>query len=146
VPASAEELLEQARSRIQRLSPAAAWAALQAGDAVIVDIRSDAARGRDGVVPGSVHVPRTVMEWRLDPQSPWRNPHVTDGRRRIVVLCDHGWGSSLAAATLVELGYADAADVDGGFEAWCAEGLPVRVVSPPAVEAVLPGMASPEPL
>src|SRR5438067_5492295 len=117
-----DELLGEARSRIRRLSPAAAWAAA-AGGALIVDIRSDEDRDRDGVVPGSIHVPRTVLEWRLAPDSIWRNPHV-EPDREIVVLCDHGYSSSLAAATLVEVGV-DAAEVAGGFEAWHQAGLPV---------------------
>ena len=125
IPTGAERLLDLARSRIERLSPAAAWAGASAGDVVLVDIRSVDARMRDGVVPGSVHIPRTVLEWRLDAQSPWRNPHVAGTTRRLAVLCDHGWSSSLAAASLVELGYASAADVEGGIEAWREAGLPL---------------------
>jgi len=121
----ADRLLELARSRIERLSPAAAWAAVQSREALVVDIRSVDARVRDGVVPGSVHIPRTVLEWRLDPQSPWKNPHAADTERRLVVLCDHGWSSSLAAASLVELGHSSAADVEGGIEAWRQAGLPL---------------------
>jgi rhodanese-related sulfurtransferase len=139
-----DELLERARSRIERLSPAEALAAADAG-ALIVDIRSDDDREHAGVVPGSLHVPRTVLEWRLAPESPWRNPHVGGLERQVVVLCDHGYSSILAAATLVELGYARAGDVVGGFEAWQAEGLPV---APPARRRVPPaqaGMDPPEP-
>ncbi len=138
----ADDLLERARRSIARLTPTATWAALERGEAVIVDIRSHPAREREGIVPGSVHVPRTVLEWRLDPDSPWRNPHLAGTTRRVVVLCDHGYSSSLAAATLVELGYADAADVEGGFEAWLAAGLPVAPA--PAENGALPGMAAPD--
>ena len=141
---AADRLLELARSRIERLSPEAAWAAAQCGTAVLVDIRSVEARARDGVVPGSAHVPRTVLEWRLDPESPWRNPHVAGSGRRIVVVCDHGWSSSLAAASLVDLGYPDAADVEGGIGAWRQAGLPLADVRD--VELLpdeLPGMRRP---
>jgi len=140
-----DRLIESARARIERVSPTAAWDAVQAGDVLLVDIRSVEARGRDGVVPGSVHVPRTVLEWRLDPQSPWRNPHVA-GRGRVVLLCDHGCSSSLAAAALLDLGYSDAADVEGGIEGWREAGLPLRAATEhesPGRE--LPGMRAPEP-
>lgn len=140
----ADRLLELARSRIERLSPDAVWDAVRSGTAVLVDIRSVEARARHGVVPGSVHVPRTVLEWRLDPDSPWRNPHAAGSGRRIVVVCDHGWSSSLAAASLVDLGYADAADVDGGIEAWRQAGLPLadeRDVE--LLPGELPGMRGP---
>ena len=112
-----DELLEEARGRIERLEPAAAWAAMQAG-AVLIDTRSDGARARDGVVPGSLHIPRTVLEWRLDPESEWRSPHAPGLDERVLVICDHGFSSSFAAATLVELGFVRAGDVVGGFEAW----------------------------
>ena len=125
-----DELLERARARIERLSPDEAQAAASAG-ALVVDIRSDADREHAGVVPGSLHVPRTVLEWRLAPDSPWRNPHVGGLDRRIVVICDHGYSSSLAAATLVDLGYRRAGDVVGGFEAWQASGLPIAPADAP---------------
>jgi rhodanese-related sulfurtransferase len=118
-----DELLEEARARIERLEPADAFAALQDG-ALLVDIRSDTSRERDGIVPGSLHIPRTVLEWRVAPESEWRNPHVCGIDGRIVLLCDHGYSSSLAAATLVDLGFARAGDVVGGYEAWRAAGLP----------------------
>jgi rhodanese-related sulfurtransferase len=126
-----DELLEQARARIRRLTPAGA----ATDSATIVDLRSEGARERDGVVPGSVHIPRTVLEWRLAPDSPWRNPHV---RGPVLLLCDHGESSSLAAATLVELGV-EAGDVIGGFEAWRQAGLPVCPAPPPG-SGELPGM------
>jgi rhodanese-related sulfurtransferase len=132
-----DDLLAEARSRIVRLSPQEASAA--AGDgALIVDIRSQDARERDGVVPGALHVPRTVLEWRADPASPWRNPELADLESRPILICDHGYSSSLAAASLVELGFARAGDVAGGFEAWRAAGLPVGACPPPAPG--LPGM------
>jgi rhodanese-related sulfurtransferase len=119
-----EELLEEARARIERLQPAEALAATEQG-ALVIDIRADSDRERDGIVPGSLHVPRTVLEWRLDPESAWRNPHVGGLERRIVLLCAHGCSSVLAAATLVDLGFVRAGDVVGGFAAWRQAGLPV---------------------
>jgi rhodanese-related sulfurtransferase len=135
-----DELLERARARITRLTPTEARLAAEQG-ALIVDIRDQYDRERDGAVPGSVHIPRTVLEWRLAPGSEWRNPHV-DPRRRLILLCAHGYSSSLAASTLVELGL-DAADVAGGFQAWRDAGLPVRPAEPtPSSE--LPGMSAPD--
>jgi rhodanese-related sulfurtransferase len=140
---TADELLADARARINRVDPRRAWAVACAGDALIVDIRSDDERRREGVVPGSLHLPRTVLEWRVDPASRWSNPHVGGSDRRLVLLCAHGWSSSLAAASLVDLGFTRAGDVEGGFEAWLAAGLPTTRVAerPPGV---LPGMAPPD--
>ena len=141
-----DELLEEARGRIERLEPAAAWAAMQAG-AVLIDTRSEGARARDGVVPGSLHIPRTVLEWRLDPESEWRSPHAPALDARVLVICDHGFSSSFAAATLVELGFVRAGDVVGGFEAWAAAGLPTEPAQPMTAAADdghrLPGMHPP---
>ena len=118
-----EELLDAARARIARLEPAEALAATEHG-AVLIDIRADVDRERDGIVPGSLHIPRTALEWRVDPDSPWRNPHVGGLDQQIMLLCDHGCSSVLAAATLVDLGFTRAGDVVGGFAAWRDAGLP----------------------
>ncbi len=139
-----EELLSAAEERIARLEPAEALAAAEEG-ALIVDIRSELDRERDGIVPGSLHIPRTVLEWRLAPESAWRNPHVGGLEKRIVLLCDHGFSSVLAAATLVELGFANAGHVVGGFAAWRDAGLPTM----PAPQyrrdpTELPGMRPPD--
>jgi rhodanese-related sulfurtransferase len=120
-----DELLARARSRLVRLDPEAATAALVHG-AVLVDIRTESQRAADGVVPGSVFIPRNVLEWRCDPASDHRDERIPPGRP-IVVMCDAGYQSSLAAATLRDLGV-DATDVDGGFQAWRARGLPVHQV------------------
>ena len=139
-----EQLLESARGRIERLEPEAAWAAAAAGDALIVDIRSDDDRRATGIVPGSVHVPRTVLEWRADPASPWHNPRLGHHGGRLLLLCAHGYSSSLAAATLVDIGLDRAGDVIGGFEEWSRRGLPI-VAAPPRRDGELPGMGGPEP-
>jgi rhodanese-related sulfurtransferase len=134
-----EDLFEQAVSRIDRLAPDAAYEAMLKG-AILVDIRSESNRERSGIVPGSLHVPRTVLEWRLDPESAWRSPHAPGLEERVVVLCDHGFSSVLAAASLADLGFVRAADVVGGFEAWCAAGLPVTPVPASGDPGELPGM------
>jgi rhodanese-related sulfurtransferase len=133
-----EELLAEARSRIARYTPAAAHAA----DVVLVDLRSHDERARTGIIPGSVHVPRSVLEWRCDPGSGWSNAHVADRGMRLVLVCAHGYSSSFAAAALLELGFERAGDLAGGFEAWAEAGLPV--VPAPAPEAGLPGMGGPQ--
>jgi rhodanese-related sulfurtransferase len=134
------EILGEAEAKIERLEPSAACEAMAAG-ALLVDIRGDAERARDGVVPGSLHVPRTVLEWRFDPAGAWRNVAAADVTRQVVLLCDHGYSSILAAAVLADLGYARAGDVIGGFEAWLGAGLPVAPAPPRP--AGLPGMGQP---
>ena len=123
-PQTLEALLAVAAERIERRSPAAAYDAMRAG-ALLIDIRSSEDRERDGVVPGSLHIPRTVLEWRLAPDSDWRSPYVGGLDREIMLICDHGDSTVFATATLVDLGFKRASDVTGGFEAWRAAGLPV---------------------
>jgi rhodanese-related sulfurtransferase len=136
------DLVEQATARIERLEPDAAQVAVQEG-AVLVDIRSDSDRARDGIVPGSLHVPRTVLEWRLAPESDWRSPHAPELGDRVVLLCNHGFSSVLAAASLVDLGFARAGDVVGGFTAWREAGLPVAPATGQE-PGELPGMSRPD--
>ncbi len=137
------ELLAAASARVERLEPAAALAAVHAG-ALLVDIRSDADRERDGVVPGSLHVPRTVLEWRLAPDSDWRTPFVEGSEQRLVLLCDHGCSSLLAAASVADLGFTRVGDVVGGFEAWRAAGLPTKPARGRKPPGELPGMGPPD--
>ena len=125
-PVTAEDLLAEARSGLARLDPPAAAAALKAG-AVLVDIRSELQRERDGVVPGSVFFPRNVLEWRCDPASPARDERVCDPAQHIILMCDEGYQSSLAAANLKRMGLERATDLAGGFQAWRAAGLPVEL-------------------
>jgi rhodanese-related sulfurtransferase len=124
VTVTAEDLLAEARRGLERLDPLAAAAALAAG-AVLVDIRSELQRERDGVVPGSVFFPRNVLEWRCDPASSARDERVSDPVRQLIVMCDEGYQSSLAAANLKRMGFGCATDLAGGFQAWRAAGLPV---------------------
>jgi rhodanese-related sulfurtransferase len=138
---SLAELLRRASAKIERLAPGEAHEAMSAG-ALLVDIRSDPARSRDGVVPGSLHIPRTVLEWRVAPDSEWRNPCIAGAEQRLLLICDHGCSSTLAAAMLVELGFSRAGDVVGGFAAWREAGLPVAEAPPPPGPEVLPGMGA----
>jgi rhodanese-related sulfurtransferase len=141
-----EQLLAQAGARIERLEPHEALNAVDRG-ALLIDIRSSGDRERDGVVPGSLHIPRTVLEWRLDPEGEWRNPRIGGLDRQIVLICDHGCSSILAAATLVELGFSHSGDAIGGFAAWRAAGLPTAQATPTRRDGdELPGMGGPEPL
>jgi rhodanese-related sulfurtransferase len=119
-----DELLADARARIARVTPHEAAVRVAHG-AVLVDIRPAAQRAREGEVPGALVVERNVLEWRLDPASPHRLPGAGDYERRIVVVCDEGYASSLAAASLRQLGLHRATDLVGGFQAWKAAGLPV---------------------
>lgn len=120
---SLDRLVEQAAERITRMTPAEAAAASSAGG-VIIDIRSQDVR-RNGVIPGSLHVPRTVLEWRAAVDSPWRNPHLGGLDQQLILICDHGYSSILAASNLIQLGFHRAGDVIGGFAAWAHEGLPI---------------------
>jgi rhodanese-related sulfurtransferase len=119
-----EDIYAEACARLDRVTPSQAQAEMQAG-AVLIDVRTPDNRERDGIVPGSLHIPRTVLEWRLDVDSPWRNPHVGGLDTRLIVFCDHGYSSALAAATLREIGFERATDLAGGFAAWREAGLPV---------------------
>jgi rhodanese-related sulfurtransferase len=123
---SVDDLLRDARSRLQRLNPQEAREAMDRGEAVIVDVRSDHQRERDGVVPGVIHHPRNVLEWRADPANDACDERIARYDARVVVMCDEGYQSSLAAAVLQDLGIEQATDLDGGFQAWRAAGLPVE--------------------
>ena len=122
---SVDQMLAQARSRLQRLTPAQAHAALAAG-ALLVDIRPGWQRVEEGEVPGAVLVERNHLEWRFDPECEARLPQATGYDVHVIVLCSEGYTSSLAAAALRTLGLHRATDVIGGFQAWSEEGLPVQ--------------------
>ncbi len=118
-----DQVLAEARSRLDRLSPGQAMAASRAG-ALIVDIRPAAQRAAEGEVPGSLVIERNVLEWRFDPVSSARLPQARYDLR-VIIMCSAGYTSSLAAAALQDLGIRSATDMDGGFLAWAAAGLPV---------------------
>lgn len=137
------ELLAAARARLQRLSPEELREAQREG-ALVVDTRSAGERSRDGLIPGSLHIPLSVLEWRVDPDADpaFHNPHIQGLEQLIVLVCAHGYSSSLAAARLRDLGFTRATDLDGGFAAWSAAGLPI---APTGEEDAVPGMGDPAP-
>lgn len=97
-----------------------------AAGAVLVDVRTSEQRSRGGRIHGALPIDRTVLEWRLDPTSPDRIPQASNAGVRVIVVCEEGYSSSLAAASLLDLGLTNVTDVVGGFEAWKAAGLPVE--------------------
>jgi rhodanese-related sulfurtransferase len=119
-----DELLADARAGLARVEPHDARDAMRAG-ALMLDIRSEAQRAADGIVPDAIWFARNVLEWRCDPSSDAHDERVGGLERHVIVMCDEGYQSSLAAATLQQLGFARATDLVGGFQAWRAAGLPV---------------------
>jgi rhodanese-related sulfurtransferase len=120
-----DTLLERVREGLDRVEAEEAYSAAQAGEALLVDIRYSALRERDGLIPGALVVERNELEWRLDPHGSHRAPEATSHDLRVVVVCNEGYASSLAAVSLHQLGLHRATDLVGGFQAWKAAGLPV---------------------
>jgi rhodanese-related sulfurtransferase len=118
VTARIDALLATARARLERVEPGDLASAMAAG-ALVVDIRPEANRRAEGELPGAIVVDRNVLEWRLDPTSGYELPVAHEGRR-VVLVCNEGYASSLAAATLLDLGLAGATDLAGGYRAWAA--------------------------
>jgi rhodanese-related sulfurtransferase len=125
--ATIDDLLDEARARLSRLTPSEALAA-QALGAILVDVRGDDQRREYGCIPGAIRIPRNVLEWRADPACPTCDPRIANLDAIIVVVCQQGYQSSLAASTLQELGFTRATDLAGGFEAWSADGLPIETI------------------
>jgi rhodanese-related sulfurtransferase len=119
-----DQYLAAARSGLERLDPAEAHAATQSGG-LVVDIRPEFQRRRDGEIPGAIIVERNHLEWRLHPDSPARIPEADSFELQWIVLCDEGYASSLAASVLRALGLHRATDVVGGLQAWRDAGLPL---------------------
>jgi rhodanese-related sulfurtransferase len=126
MPTTVEQLLAAARAQLERLTPDEAHAAMGEG-AQLIDIRSDRQRASDGVIPGARFVSRNVLEWRLDPGCPHCDPFLAHGEHPLVLICDEGYQSSLAAATVRPFGQRPVTDVVGGFQAWRTAGLPVQL-------------------
>ena len=123
--ATIDEVLEKARRRLKRLTPQQA-AKEHAEGALLIDTRSSEQRARGREIPGALVIDRTVMEWRLDPTCPWHISQAIDHDIRVIVICADGYSSSLAAASLQDLGLVNATDVIGGVAAWKAAGLPLK--------------------
>ena len=111
-----DEILAGARARLDRVA-AEDLAAEMAAGALVVDTRPLEQRERDGALPGATVIDRNVLEWRLDPACPNRIPEASYDRR-VIVVCNEGFSSSLAAATLRDIGVLRATDLAGGFQAW----------------------------
>lgn len=119
-----DRLLDEARAGLPRVGPERAAEANDRG-AILVDIRPAGERARDGVIPGAIAIERNVLEWRLDPSSPARLPFASYDLD-VIVFCTEGYASTFAAVALRRLGIR-ATDLDGGFHAWRAAGLPVHI-------------------
>ncbi|WP_225631464.1 rhodanese-like domain-containing protein [Streptomyces solaniscabiei] len=126
-PIGIDTVLERVRQGYTRIEPRAAHDAAEAGEALLVDIRYAALCDADGLIPGALVIERNELEWRLDPQGSHRVPEATGHDLRVVVVCNEGYASSLAAESLHRLGLHRATDLVGGFQAWRAAGLPVAV-------------------
>ena len=124
-----DEALTSARRRLTRVTAEQASAEHAAG-ALLVDTRTESQRRTQGEIPGAFVIDRSVLEWRLDPSSASRIAAATDHQVRVIVLCAQGYSSSLAAASLQDIGLLNATDVIGGFEAWQAARLPITQPSP----------------
>ena len=121
---SADDLLHAARGRLVRVTPEQALAAQNAG-ALLIDVRGDDQIRDHGSIPGAIRIPRNVLEWRVDPTCAACDPRIADRALLLVIVCQQGYQSSLAAANLQEMGFTRATDLAGGFDAWVAAGLPV---------------------
>jgi len=119
-----DELLAESREGLARVEPHEARDAIGDG-ALMIDIRTESQRVADGIVPDAIWFARNVLEWRCDPSCAAYDDRVGGLERRVIVMCDAGYQSSLAAATLQQLGFRGATDLVGGFQAWRAAGLPV---------------------
>ncbi|MFD4761659.1 rhodanese-like domain-containing protein [Streptomyces sp. NPDC058439] len=124
-PVGIDELLERVRAGFVRVGPREAFAATADG-ALLVDIRYAELRERDGLIPGALVIERNELEWRLDPLGSHRAPEAVSHDLQVVVVCNEGYASSLAVASLRQLGLHRTTDVVGGFQAWRAAGLPVE--------------------
>ena len=121
------DLVAEARKHLVRLTPESVSAQLaHDGECLLVDTRTPTDRLQFGMVPGSIHIPRTTLEWRADPSSGYSHPRIRSFGQHLIVMCDEGYSSSLAAASLQRLGFVNSTDLVGGFRAWRAAGLAVQ--------------------
>jgi len=125
MPRSIDDLVAAARERYERVDAVTA-AREQADGAIVVDTRPEAYRRERGEIPGALTIGLDVLEWHLDPQSPWKEPQVTDHDVRVILLCREGYSSSLAVSRLLDLGLHRATDVIDGVDGWVRSGLPLQ--------------------
>jgi rhodanese-related sulfurtransferase len=114
---SVDDLLDNSRKRISRVGPSELDQVIDRGG-IVIDIRTAQQRATEGPLPGALVVERNVLEWRLDPESPHRLPAVLDHSQQVILVCSEGYASSLAAASLADLGFERAGDLEGGYKAW----------------------------
>lgn len=120
------QLLNHAKALLPcRYSPVETLSEIEAG-ALVIDIRGDEQQRADGLIPRTLVIRRNVLEWRCDPVSPWRHSSITDHRQKIILFCNEGYQSVLAAANLQLLGLTFATDMEGGFTGWKSAGLPTK--------------------
>ncbi|HYJ60054.1 MAG TPA: rhodanese-like domain-containing protein [Actinomycetota bacterium] len=129
MPRTVDDLLAEARARYERIHAVLAAAERDVG-ALIVDLRPSELRRAHGEVPGAIPIGLNVLEWRLDPASPWRIPEIDDHDRRVILVCQEGYSSSLAVARLLDLGITRATDVIDGVDGWRSAGLPLEPFDP----------------
>jgi rhodanese-related sulfurtransferase len=129
-PQTIDDLLGAARAKLDRVEPHGLLDEIQQG-ALVIDTRCAEARQSAGIIPGSVHVPLSVLYWRLDPTSGHDEKTLSGRDRRFILVCADGYSSSIAAATLRDLGFPRATDLIGGFNGWLAAGLPVELLPAP---------------
>lgn len=122
---TASQLVQDAKSAIENLTPDQVAAEVAAGRALLVDVRDAPERSANGAIPGAIHASRGMLEFHADPSSPYHKPEFDPGKR-VILHCASGGRSALAAQTLKAMGYADVAHLDGGFKAWQAAGKPVE--------------------
>lgn len=138
MPPTARSLVESALAQVQSLSPEEARVWLQAPDVLCIDVREPAEWLATGILPGAHPVPRGLLEFAVDPASPWHRPALAPAGRRILVYCAIGWRSALAAQTLQALGLAPVAHLAGGLDAWRADGGALQSWSAPGVAPTPP--------
>jgi rhodanese-related sulfurtransferase len=120
---SASDLVAEAKTKVENLDVDVVEAELKSGNAVVIDLRESEELAATGRIPGSVHVPRGMLEFRADPTSPYHQDPI-DPSKRIILHCASGGRSALAATTLQAMGYGNVAHLEGGFTAWKAAGKP----------------------
>ena len=121
----AADLVAEAKAQIDNLDPATVDEEVRSGKAVLVDLRDSDELAANGRIPGSVHVPRGMLEFRADPESPYHQEGL-DPSKRVILHCASGGRSALGAATLKSMGYQDVAHLDGGINAWKEAGKPTE--------------------
>lgn len=121
---TAKDMVAEARGRIENLDPAQVAQEMEQG-AVVVDLRDDREILENGRIPGAVHIPRGMLEFRADPTSPYHDDSL-EPDKRVILHCASGGRSALGAVTLKEMGYTNVAHLDGGFKSWVEEGKPIE--------------------